>query len=126
MGQLSLCMKKKKILTPDVQIKTCICNRLPSFAISVGGIYTVIRSKAGVTVEELGDQYILLGPYSEATVQTEVEIMEPENPRIRNVLRSMTDKGIKVRSKISVTSTHQDLIASYPSRTGRLLQDGWN
>ena len=61
----------------------------------VGGIYTVIRSKAGVTVEELGDQYILLGPYSEATVQTEVELMEPENPKIKSVLRSMTDKGIK-------------------------------
>ena len=31
----------------------------------VGGIYTVIRSKTGVSVNELGDQYILLGPYKE-------------------------------------------------------------
>ncbi|XP_072048138.1 glycogen [starch] synthase, muscle-like [Amphiura filiformis] len=62
----------------------------------VGGIYTVIRSKAGVTVEELGDQYILLGPYSEATVQTEVEVMETDNPKIKNVIKQMTDKGIKV------------------------------
>ena len=27
----------------------------------VGGIYTVIRSKTGVSVNELGDQYVLLG-----------------------------------------------------------------
>ncbi|KAF2345981.1 Glycogen synthase [Trinorchestia longiramus] len=40
----------------------------------VGGIYQVIRSKCGASVEELGDQYVLLGPYKEATVQTEVEI----------------------------------------------------
>ena len=31
----------------------------------VGGIYTVIRSKTGVSVNEMGDQYILLGPYKE-------------------------------------------------------------
>ena len=33
----------------------------------------------GVTVSELGDQYCLLGPYSEACVRTEVEILEPSN-----------------------------------------------
>ncbi|XP_047737934.1 glycogen [starch] synthase [Hyalella azteca] len=42
----------------------------------VGGIYQVIRSKCGASVEELGDQYILLGPYKEATAQTEVEITD--------------------------------------------------
>jgi glycogen(starch) synthase len=43
---------------------------------AVGGIYQVIRSKCGASVEELGDQYILLGPYKEATAQTEVEITD--------------------------------------------------
>ena len=27
----------------------------------VGGIYTVLRSKTGVSVNEMGDQYVLLG-----------------------------------------------------------------
>ena len=39
----------------------------------VGGIYTVIRSKTGVSVSELGDQYVLLGPYFEMKARTEVE-----------------------------------------------------
>ena len=39
----------------------------------VGGIYTVIRSKTGVSVNELGDQYVLLGPYYEMKARQEVE-----------------------------------------------------
>ncbi|XP_022083700.1 glycogen [starch] synthase, muscle-like [Acanthaster planci] len=62
----------------------------------VGGIYTVIRSKAAVTMEELGDQCIMLGPYTEATVKMEVEIMEPENELIKGAMDSMRSKGIKV------------------------------
>ncbi|CAL4209449.1 unnamed protein product [Meganyctiphanes norvegica] len=42
----------------------------------VGGIYQVIRSKCGASVEELGDQYVLLGPYKEASARTEVELAE--------------------------------------------------
>uniref|UniRef100_A0A2P2I2F4 Glycogen [starch] synthase n=1 Tax=Hirondellea gigas TaxID=1518452 RepID=A0A2P2I2F4_9CRUS len=42
----------------------------------VGGIYQVIRSKCGVSVEELGDQYTLLGPYKEESASTEVEMTE--------------------------------------------------
>ncbi|XP_071542878.1 glycogen [starch] synthase [Panulirus ornatus] len=42
----------------------------------VGGIYQVIRSKCSASVEELGDQYVLLGPYKETSVRTEVELGE--------------------------------------------------
>jgi len=66
----------------------------------VGGIYTVIRSKAGVTVSELGDQYCLLGPYSEACVRTEVEILEPNNSGqsrfLRRTIDAMRARGVKV------------------------------
>ncbi|CAL1278683.1 unnamed protein product [Larinioides sclopetarius] len=62
----------------------------------VGGIYTVIRSKAGVSVEELGDQYCLLGPYNDALVKTEVEVMEPPESFYKNAIQSMKNSGIKV------------------------------
>jgi len=39
----------------------------------VGGIYTVIRSKTGVSTNELGDQYVLLGPWVESKARQEVE-----------------------------------------------------
>lgn len=62
----------------------------------VGGIYTVIRSKAGVSVEELGDQYCLLGPFNEGLVKTEVEVMEPPEAFYQNAIQSMKNSGIKV------------------------------
>eukprot|EP00795_Rhopilema_esculentum_P003714 gene3714-14987_t len=62
----------------------------------VGGIYTVIRSKAAVTVDELGNDYCLFGPYNESSVQTEVEVMTPESSVMNDVIQSMQDKGMKV------------------------------
>ena len=62
----------------------------------VGGIYTVIRSKAAVTVDELGNDYCLFGPYNESSVQTEVEVMEPDSPVMSGVIQSMRDRGMKV------------------------------
>ena len=52
----------------------------------VGGIYTVIRSKAGVTTEELGDQYCMLGMYNEDCVKLEVEVLEPELSVIKETI----------------------------------------
>lgn len=62
----------------------------------VGGIYTVIRTKAGVTSEELGQSYILIGPYNERQVETEVEILEPEYECVRKTIDQMRGEGIKV------------------------------
>jgi glycogen synthase len=66
------------------------------FACIVGGIYTVIKTKAAVTVEELGDQYFLIGPYNESCVRTEVEITEPHNEAVGRALQQMRDNGVKV------------------------------
>ena len=62
----------------------------------VGGIYTVIRTKAAVTVEELGEQYCLVGPLNESCVRTEVEIMEPTNWALLGAVQHMREFGIKV------------------------------
>ena len=43
------------------------------FLILVGGIYTVIRSKTSVSVNEMGDQYVCIGPYVEMKARAEVE-----------------------------------------------------
>lgn len=68
------------------------------YFVIVGGIYTVIRSKAAVSVEELGDQYCLLGPYNEGLVKTEVEVMEPPEDFYQNTIQAMKNSGIKVIS----------------------------
>uniref|UniRef100_U5ET57 Glycogen [starch] synthase n=1 Tax=Corethrella appendiculata TaxID=1370023 RepID=U5ET57_9DIPT len=63
----------------------------------VGGIYTVIRSKAFVSTEELGDQYCLLGPYKEQSARVEVEEFEfgHGNP-YAGAVNAMRQQGFKV------------------------------
>jgi len=63
----------------------------------VGGIYTVIRSKTGVSVQELGDQYILLGPYKEQHARQEVEEEDfsPAHP-LGQAVRIQRERGYKV------------------------------
>jgi len=65
---------------------------------SVGGIYTVIRSKAGVTTAELGDQYCMIGPYNESCVRLEVEVGEPDLSVMKESIEAMQSEGVKVRT----------------------------
>jgi len=62
----------------------------------VGGIYTVIRSKAGVTSEELGENYFLIGVYNERQAETEIEELEPEFKIVKDVLEDFKAEGVKV------------------------------
>lgn len=65
----------------------------------VGGIYTVIRSKAYVTTEELGDHYCLLGPYKEASVRTEVEEGDfPPSSPLQTATNALRAQGFKVHT----------------------------
>lgn len=63
----------------------------------MGGIYTVVRSKCYVSVEEFGDQYCLLGPYKEQCARTELEEgrFAAENP-LQDAVEAMQEQGFKV------------------------------
>ncbi|KAI7866406.1 glycogen synthase [Spinellus fusiger] len=61
----------------------------------VGGIYTVIKTKVPVTVQEFGDRYCLIGPLSYKSAPMEVEALEPPNAHMRATLAVMEKQGIK-------------------------------
>ncbi|KAI8341990.1 glycogen synthase [Chlamydoabsidia padenii] len=61
----------------------------------VGGIYTVIKTKAPVTVQEYGDRYCLIGPLSYHSAPMEVEALEPPNDNLRETLDAMSAHGVK-------------------------------
>ncbi|XP_069764951.1 glycogen [starch] synthase, muscle-like isoform X3 [Narcine bancroftii] len=61
----------------------------------VGGIYTVIQTKAKITTDEWHENYVMMGPYFEHNVRTQVELVEPQNPAIRRTIESMNSKGCK-------------------------------
>jgi glycogen synthase len=61
----------------------------------VGGIYTVIKTKVPVTVQEYGDRYCLIGPLSYKTAPMEVEAQEPTDPHLAATLDSLRSAGVK-------------------------------
>ncbi|XP_078388074.1 glycogen [starch] synthase, muscle-like isoform X1 [Cetorhinus maximus] len=62
----------------------------------VGGIYTVIQTKAKITIDEWGENYVMMGPYFEQNARTQVELVEPHNTAIKRTIDSMNSKGCKV------------------------------
>ncbi|XP_040006585.1 glycogen [starch] synthase, liver isoform X1 [Xiphias gladius] len=62
----------------------------------VGGIYTVIQTKAKITVDEWGENYFLMGPYFEQNFKTQVEGCEPPNPTIRKAMDALNHNGCQV------------------------------
>lgn len=63
----------------------------------MGGIYTVLRTKAGVSTDELGDQYIMMGPLVEDRVRLEVETLEPDTAPMHYAIQHMREQmGFRV------------------------------
>ncbi|KAI0525723.1 glycogen synthase [Xylaria bambusicola] len=62
----------------------------------VGGIYSVIKSKAPVTTAEYGDRYTLIGPLNHQSAAVEVEELEPANPELAKSIEAMRNRGIGI------------------------------
>ncbi|KAI1823139.1 glycogen synthase [Xylaria intraflava] len=62
----------------------------------VGGIYSVIKSKAPVTTAEYGDRYTLIGPLNHQSAAVEVEELEPANAELSKSIEAMRSRGIGV------------------------------
>ncbi|CUS21065.1 LAQU0S02e05072g1_1 [Lachancea quebecensis] len=80
------------------EIATEVANR-------VGGIYSVLKSKAPITCARYRDNYTLIGPLNPETYQTEVEPLDwrdsatfesssSHTPEIRSALENMSNRGV--------------------------------
>ena len=61
----------------------------------LGGIYTVMRTKASTMVESWGNRYYLIGPYNADTASVEFEPAEPEGA-IAEAIRRLEEMSIRV------------------------------
>ena len=59
----------------------------------LGGIYTVLRTKAATTLRTWGDRYCLIGPYNPQTAPVEFEPEEPQGA-IAQALQQLRDNGV--------------------------------
>ena len=81
-------------MLPMVVDWRCVCVR-------VGGINTVLRTKAAVSIDEMGDQYCMVGPYVEKGVKMEIEVEEPiKFQPMAAVVNKMKEYGFRVRSAL--------------------------
>ncbi|KAI9807109.1 MAG: glycogen synthase isoform 1 [Sarcosagium campestre] len=60
----------------------------------VGGIYSVLKSKAPVTTAEYGDRYTLIGPLNRQSAAVEVEALTPTMPAMVETIAAMESRGI--------------------------------
>ncbi|XP_043943740.1 glycogen [starch] synthase, liver [Protopterus annectens] len=62
----------------------------------VGGIYTVLQTKAKVTTDDWGENYFMLGPYYEHNTKTQVEILDSPNPAVKKAMETLSHKGCQI------------------------------
>lgn len=82
----------KKNLTSDpliIEVAWEVCNQL-------GGIYTVIRSKAPSMIDLYGDNYCLIGPYVHSKEPAEFEATDDYDDNIGRAVLRMREMGFQV------------------------------
>lgn len=96
----------------------------------VGGIYTVIKTKVPVTVEEYGGRYYLIGPLSKKNSSLEVETWEPEDSVVKECINEMQSCGVKIlHGKWLVDGSPNVILFELESvahRTAEWRGDLWN
>jgi glycogen synthase len=71
-----------------VEVAWEVCNR-------VGGIYTVLRSKAPEVGRRFGDSYLTVGPYNQSQATTEFEACEAKLPIVADALALLSRQGMQ-------------------------------
>ncbi|XP_030623917.1 glycogen [starch] synthase, liver isoform X3 [Chanos chanos] len=66
----------------------------------VGGIYTVIQTKAKITVDEWGENYFMMGPYYEHNFKTQVEQCDPPSAAIKIAMDSLKNSGCQLTDQL--------------------------
>ena len=89
----------------------------------LGGIYTVLRSKAAAMIERWGDRYCLIGPYNPATAAVEFE-EAPTEGVIRQALDRLRAQGIPCHfGRWLIPGRPRVILLDYRARFGRLGDD---
>ncbi len=86
----------------------------------LGGIYTVLRSKAGSMVNAWGDRYYLIGPYNADTAAVEFEPAAPTG-WMAQVIERLADVSIRVHhGRWLIDGRPRVILLDYPSAFERL------
>ena len=89
----------------------------------LGGIYTVLRTKARAMLDRWGERYALVGPYNPATANTEFDETPPDGIW-RDVLDRARRNGVVARhGRWLVPGRPRTILLDHRARFGRLHED---
>jgi glycogen synthase len=89
----------------------------------LGGIYTVLRSKAAAMLERWGDRYCLIGPYNPQTAAVEFE-EQPTYGSIRDTMQRLKDSGLPCYfGRWLIAGRPRVILIDYRARYGLLSDD---
>jgi glycogen(starch) synthase len=89
----------------------------------LGGIYTVLRTKARQMLDRWGDRYALVGPYNPTTAATEFDETPPDGIW-REILNEAGRQGLTVRhGRWLVPGRPRTILIDHRARFGRLHED---
>lgn len=89
----------------------------------LGGIYTVLRSKAPAMLQRWGERYCLIGPYNPQTAAFEFDEQEPTGI-FRDAIQSLAQSGIPAKfGKWLIPGRPQVILIDYRARYGSLDAD---
>jgi glycogen(starch) synthase len=89
----------------------------------LGGIYTVLRTKAPAMLDRWGERYFLIGPYNPSTAALEFE-ERPSEGFIREALDKLRDAGIPCHfGRWLIPGRPQVILIDYRARYTQLAND---
>jgi glycogen(starch) synthase len=89
----------------------------------LGGIYTVLRTKAKAMMEHWGERYCLVGPYNPATAATEFDETRPDGVW-RDLLDRAARRGVVAHhGRWLVPGRPRTILVDHRARFGRLHED---
>ena len=95
----------------------------------LGGIYTVLRSKAPAMLQRWGERYCLIGPYNPATAAIEFD-EQPATGLFRDALEKLAQSGVTAKyGRWLIAGRPQVILVDYRARYGSLDSDKfalWN
>ncbi len=89
----------------------------------LGGIYTVLRSKAPTMIQRWGERYCLIGPYNPQTAAVEFE-EQPATGLLARTLQKLSDRGTGWRyGQWLIPGRPHVILLDYRARFGQLDSD---
>ncbi|OLY81924.1 Glycogen [starch] synthase [Smittium mucronatum] len=92
----------------------------------VGGIYTVIKTKAPITSQEYGNRFYMIGPYNPKQANVEVEQSDLVDVHSNDAVKQMRDEGFNIiTGRWLIEGAPQVILLDIHNHTANAALNSW-